>query len=255
LEHQYGSLSIKWTLGQCSYTDFFDRWNISDSVRESIVSVTLEFPGNWTRLRELFPRLAAGEPLVLATFGGSVTCGHHTSKTYGQFLFDWINCTFPHPKSRFLNLGIPACGADIPSYCLDQFLGSQLADINLAILEFAINPSSERDVSRLARRLLSLPKKPALLYLIIYSLRNGPLPNYLKWNPQSFPFSATCRQLGATTLNMRALVFYHSFAPFLESKLFAEDKHHFSTSGHQLAASILYHNILKLANESSSSLQ
>jgi len=211
-----------------------ERYGFSENIVENITSNSLATQGNGELFAEFLYNFLRGGPFQLVTFGGSVTAGHGTNIRWVDLLFHWMNCSQGNRKNNYINLSIPAAGAELPAYCAKTWMPSG-TDWQLVILEFAINPSTEEDLSLLIRQLLSRPKT-ALLGLEIWSQKHQPMSS--TYTPRG-AFIGTLQAYGIPIISLRkALLHVYGAAPFRLEDIFAIDQHHLNSFGNELISSL-----------------
>lgn len=134
-------------------------------IRRSLVDA-----GNPTRLLNVFARARAGESIVVATIGGSITEGAGATSEENRWanrVAQWWRTTFPQSKVTFVNAGIGATGSDIGVHrAPDQLLKFKP---DFVVVEFAVNdygaPNCGETMEGLVRQILKQPNSPAVLLL------------------------------------------------------------------------------------------
>ena len=125
---------------------------------------------NFSRLKYLFRRAAAGEELTLGFFGGSITQGSLATEpgnTYAFRVYQWFVDTFPQAKFHYVNGGIGGT---------DSFYGVSRAVTDLlmyqpdfVVVDFSVNDTKlsfrKETYEGLLRKLLAWPSRPAVVLL------------------------------------------------------------------------------------------
>jgi lysophospholipase L1-like esterase len=135
--------------------------------------------GNQARLRRLIEKGRNGEPVTIATVGGSITAGVGASDgahSYARLMQDWWNETFPDSASKLVNAGISGTASDYGSLRLQRDVLPSSPD--LVIVEFAVNDASSSlsdTYEGVLRQLLNAPSHPAVV--LLFMMRYQPLPS------------------------------------------------------------------------------
>ncbi|DBA66272.1 TPA: hypothetical protein ACH3X2_002527 [Trebouxia sp. C0005] len=158
------------------------------SLPEHILDRGLSNTGDVLRLRHLFQKLEAGQPINIVVIGGSITCGGNTNtpqQIWVNLVFDWLNATWPHPGHKFRNSCKPATPSMLFSFCLHNSVPD---DTDLLFMEFTVNDNMgidrerggglpglpvmenewRRGFERMLRLAYQLPSQPAMFYLHTY---------------------------------------------------------------------------------------
>jgi lysophospholipase L1-like esterase len=133
--------------------------------------------GSGHSMRRVAAKLLAGQPIKVATLGGSVTRGTGASRpahTYASRFFQLLNASFPHRDHVFRNSGLGATTSPIFAGCTDQLVPP---DVDMVVLEFTYNEApgagysgaARRSFELLLRRLLHQAGPPALVMLHHYA--------------------------------------------------------------------------------------
>jgi len=96
--------------------------------------------GDPARLRAAMLKARRGEPVTVATIGGSITAGGGATspeRVYGRIVADWWQQAFPESSVKFVNAGVGATGTHYAVLRAKRDLLSH--DPDLVIIEFAIN--------------------------------------------------------------------------------------------------------------------
>ena len=92
------------------------------------------------RIRRFMNRAAAGEDLVVAFFGGSITQGSLASseeKCYAHIFFEMLSERYPRANFTYVNAGIGGTGSYYGAMRLDEDLLAHRPD--LVVLDFSVN--------------------------------------------------------------------------------------------------------------------
>lgn len=121
-------------------------------------------------LKQLFHRAAAGEELTIGFLGGSITQGSLATEpgnTYAFRVYQWFVDTFPDAKFHYVNGGIGGT---------DSFYGVSRAVTDLlmyqpdfVVVDFSVNdtklPFRKETYEGILRKLLTWPSRPAVVLL------------------------------------------------------------------------------------------
>ena len=144
----------------------------------SIVSLGAE-----AHLAPVLERLRRRQPITIVGIGSSITsriggCTHDlsgrdcgtTSKRASGWLkqfFEHLNASFPSPRHRLFNAGIPASAPSAFVECLNWL--TELGDVHLFVLEFVAAASIQDLVLRLLSRVGDDPSRsPAILFALFH---------------------------------------------------------------------------------------
>ncbi|KAI3430755.1 hypothetical protein D9Q98_009167 [Chlorella vulgaris] len=138
----------------------------------------LGYYGSGARLERVVAKLMVGEPIVAATVGGSVTVGSGSSNLtengYAPRFFHFLNATFPHRDHVLVNKAIGGTNAGTFGTCLERLV-PQDADLITVELTYNEHPnlpftsSDRKGFEQLLRKLLRMPKAPAIVLLHHFS--------------------------------------------------------------------------------------
>ncbi len=96
---------------------------------------------NLTLLQNVMNKAKAGEPITVATIGGSITHGSsssdRTTKSYSALFRDWWIATFPNSTITHVNAGIGATTSHLGIHRLDDHVLAKNPDV--CIVEFSVN--------------------------------------------------------------------------------------------------------------------
>ncbi len=126
--------------------------------------------GDMSRLHIALAKAGRGEPITIASIGGSITAGASASSEQNRWpnrAAAWWRERFPQTEVRFINAGIGATGSDIGSHRLRRDV--LVARPDLVMIEFAVNDGGSRiageTLEGLLRQVLALPSCPAAVML------------------------------------------------------------------------------------------
>ena len=125
---------------------------------------------DFSRLKNLFLRAAAGEELTIGFLGGSITQGSLATEpgsTYAFRVYQWFVDTFPDSRFHYVNGGIGGT---------DSFYGVSRAATDLlmyqpdfVVVDFSVNdtklPFRKETYEGILRKLLTWPSHPAVVLL------------------------------------------------------------------------------------------
>lgn len=138
--------------------------------------------GDMARVRSFMHKLRHDQPVHIAVVGGSISVGLGEDG-FGPGLFRRIAAAFPHPGHRFHNGALGGVMSTYMNSCLKWHVPT---DIDLVVVEFNCNDGFEteycselpctikygglntmlrRGYERLLRKLLMLPRRPAVIML------------------------------------------------------------------------------------------
>ncbi|BDA43799.1 hypothetical protein COCOBI_04-8160 [Coccomyxa sp. Obi] len=152
-------------------------------VSEQMLAQGLSNVGDSRRMERFFEKLLRGEPVTMVTLGGSITAGQGVSMSgdaYIPRIYDWIQTVFPNKKHRFLNRALPGTTSVYVSPCALQMVPPEA---DFVLLEYTFNDAerayegqsaddpTRRGFERLVRKMLKLPKRPAVMYFHVWTPR------------------------------------------------------------------------------------
>lgn len=125
---------------------------------------------DFSRLKQLFRRAAAGEELTLGFLGGSITQGSLAAEpgnTYAFRVYQWFVDTFPMAKFHYVNGGI---GGTDSFYGVSRAVTDLLMyQPDLVVVDFSVNdtklPFRKETYEGILRKLLAWPSHPAVVLL------------------------------------------------------------------------------------------
>jgi len=128
--------------------------------------------GDIARLQKVFAKARAGQPIVVAAIGGSITAGAKASKwslNYCSLVGAWWQKAFPNAAITVVNAGVGATGSNYAAFRAQRDLLSKHPDF--VVVEFAVNDaastSSQPAYEGLLRQILSQQQQPAVLLLFM----------------------------------------------------------------------------------------
>lgn len=126
--------------------------------------------GNFARLHLVVAKAARGEPIKIASIGGSITAGASASSEENRWpnrAAAWWRTRYPQTQVHFLNAGIGATGSDIGAHRIRQDVLAAQPDV--VMIEFAVNDSGStiagETLEGLLRQVLAMPNHPAAVML------------------------------------------------------------------------------------------
>jgi len=213
--------------------------NIPCTVRagndESLVARSLVSAGDPARLRATMLKARRGEPITVATIGGSITAGGGATapgRIYGRLVADWWEQAFPESPVTFVNAGVGATGTHYAVLRAERDLLSHEPD--LVIIEFAINDGdhvwSRYPMEGLVRQILRHDEHVAVMMLFMMRIDTG---SAQAWHAEV-----------GTHYGIPMVSYADAFKPALEQgdvqwEQIAADDAHPNDVGHAYAASFL----------------
>lgn len=127
--------------------------------------------GNQARLAKVIKKLQAGESVVVAYLGGSITQGSSAGNElcYARLTTNWLEEQFPSAKIKYVNAGIGATGSYIGIHRADRDVLAY--DPDLVFIDFSVNDTSDRITTNkstyegLIRKLWNHDTAPAIICL------------------------------------------------------------------------------------------
>ncbi|PRW59533.1 hypothetical protein C2E21_1609 [Chlorella sorokiniana] len=148
--------------------------------------------GSRARARRALARLLQGESLSVTVLGGSCTYEWPGTESWATHTFRWIKDTFPKAQHRLKNSAIPATPSSYMSLCSAWHVPD---DVELVFVEYNVNDLQgiqlpyRKAHERLLRKLLALPKRPAVVELLIYRWPGVRVEGYTEgWEDLKSPF-------------------------------------------------------------------
>ncbi|KAL7415046.1 hypothetical protein BDY24DRAFT_383535 [Mrakia frigida] len=217
---------------------------------------SISYSGTNHRLRRILRRALAGESISITILGGSITAGHNMPNEMGKdhtyhalFWKQWQEW-FPDATHSYLPVGIGAFGS---AYFANCFLEHVPAELDLVILDFAVNDLRDDDFHRsfdhLLRALLTLPSAPAVVTMEFFAI-----PGWIPMTTAGSNQLDSSRYLDIPSLSLRnpllpELLLHPQRIPDFYGRLpFPDgvvDPRHPSLRGHHAAAAILKHHFWK----------
>ena len=143
--------------------------------QNSLFARSLTDIGDTSRLKEVMAKAERGEPITIATIGGSITQGAAASEwkyRYANQLAGWWHDKFPNTTIRFVNAGIGGTGSLYGVFRSQYDLHPY--DPDFVIVEFAVNDGDALvcyySYEGLVRQILSKPNQPAVMQ--VFMMRN-----------------------------------------------------------------------------------
>ena len=127
--------------------------------------------GDQARLAKVIKKLQAGETVVVAYLGGSITQGSSAGNElcYARLTTNWLEEKFPDAKIKYVNAGIGATGSYIGIHRADRDVLAYNPD--LVFIDFSVNDTSDRITTNkatyegLIRKLWNHDTAPAVICL------------------------------------------------------------------------------------------
>lgn len=143
-----------------------------DVLSDAMISRAIVRSGNSARLAAVMQKAQRGEPVTIATIGGSVTQGCAASdptNSYPARVARWWETAFPTAKIRLVNAGIGATDSYLGVHRVQTDVLSAQPD--LVVVEFSVNDTDptlhSESFDSLVRRLLLCDTQPAVLLLCL----------------------------------------------------------------------------------------
>ena len=207
------------------------RFPTLDEARKKSVLV----PGDLARFEAKWKKLQAGEQVVVAVIGGSITAGARASKLelrWGDRVAAGIQRAFPQAKVVHVNAGIGATGSDIAAFRLKDDLLSKNPDI--VLIEFSVNDQGDlaraETMEGVVRQLYADPNGIAVLMLGMVHKGGG---NVQNWH------SKVARHYGVPYVSYRDAIFPGVASGAYEWSDLSPDDIHPNDVGHAWAAALV----------------
>eukprot|EP00798_Chlamydomonas_sp_ICE-L_P032694 gene32694-17150_t len=138
----------------------------------------VSYVGVAARLRIFLKKLIRGDAVTIGAIGGSITSRTTggRSDSYVDMMAAWVQEMFPNPNHKTRNGGVPGTTSSYLSVCQEAHLAN---DLDLVVVELAVNDPHEADpnfetskrraIERLIRKLLQMPKQPAVIMVNMFA--------------------------------------------------------------------------------------
>ncbi|GIL55251.1 hypothetical protein Vafri_10837 [Volvox africanus] len=135
----------------------------------------ISYRGSSSRLRHVVGRMLNGDNVQVGVIGGSISWGHGATKRGEKDWFShfskWLIDAFPRSNITARNGCVPGVPSAYMILCLEQSLNHE--DVELVFVEFNLNDGTNsmlvnpqvQSMERLIRRILELPRRPAVVLL------------------------------------------------------------------------------------------
>jgi hypothetical protein len=230
----------------CNGTRYFEQVAVPSMHAQLMASNGyVYFESDLTRIQRLLLKSASNNRrhLQLGILGGSVTAGVGANLTWPRRVSSWWNKHFD-ARLDVRNGAIRACGSQVPSFCFQDYIGTELDWI---IYEFQINGAAVVELDRLNRRFEMLARRPAVTQLQIFSSLT---PNFIDARG---PMTTFAISHGLTSLSVAravgpifSLTSSNRSTIFNERQLFYQDRHHFSNVGHNISAFLIIQHLSRV---------
>ena len=202
--------------------------------------------------QSLTQNMTIEQPILIGAFGGSVTYGVLSTKTYCSQLVEAFQKEFPLRKFECLNFGIRATGSDLPALCLKDIVSKvckkldartgniDCDNLKLDIVIYEFNINGIQLLSKLISRVNNLYGSPIAIYWKHFSLRS----NLIKKNAsclgegyEAFP------NLSITMISEASIEDFYNVSVHGDNRLKKSlwpDSRHLSTIGHRMVATYIF---------------
>ncbi|KAL7409798.1 hypothetical protein BDY24DRAFT_401796 [Mrakia frigida] len=137
------------------------------------VDLSRAFDGSGDRIQRLLKKLKAGEPIITAGLGGSISIGQGCDcSPWHEQVHTWINKTFPHPDHFHSDGAVGARGSDYFKFCHQEHIDTKadLVLMEMSVNDFRMGDEAFENFETLLRSILSYPNKPAVIILQTFKL-------------------------------------------------------------------------------------
>ena len=130
---------------------------------------------NLTLLQRVMKRAEAGEPITVATIGGSITYGSlatdRATESYSAHFRDWWISAFPNSTVTHVNAGIGATTSHLGVHRVNGHVLSKNADV--CIVEFTVNDSKDALYSATYESLVAKLLDRGVAVLLLFMTRSN----------------------------------------------------------------------------------
>lgn len=202
--------------------------------------------GNLHRMKKLIKRAEAGEKLVLAFLGGSITqgCLSSTPETcYAYLVYDWWKKTFPKSEFVYVNAGIGATTSQLGAARVETDVLAYEPDF--VIVEFSVNDDSteffRETYEGLVRHIYGSKTEPAML--IVHNVR------YDDGGNAQIEHSKIVRHYQLPSVSMQSSIYPEVVSGKIPNREITSDDLHPNDAGHELVSSVITHFLAKVRDE------
>ena len=147
------------------------KYELGGELTPTMIANSVLNKGDQARLAKVIKKLQAGESVVVAYLGGSITQGSSAGNElcYARLTTNWLEEQFPDAKIKYVNAGIGATGSYIGIHRADRDVLAY--DPDLVFIDFSVNDTSDRITTNkstyegLIRKLWSHDTAPAVICL------------------------------------------------------------------------------------------
>lgn len=147
------------------------KYELGGELTPTMIANSVLNKGNQARLAKVIKKLQAGETVVVAYLGGSITQGSSAGNElcYARLTTNWLEEQFPDAKIKYVNAGIGATGSYIGIHRADRDVLAYNPD--LVFIDFSVNDTSDRITTNkstyegLIRKLWNHDTAPAVICL------------------------------------------------------------------------------------------
>ncbi|MBR4223974.1 MAG: SGNH/GDSL hydrolase family protein [Oscillospiraceae bacterium] len=209
--------------------------DLEKGLTDEMYSRALISEGNRSRLAAVMNRAEKGEPITVATIGGSITQGSLASSPnncYASLFYQYWQEKFPSSEVTFVNAGIGGT---------DSYLGVHRADTQLlcyepdvVVVEFSVNDTdklmNKYSYDSLVRKILTSDSAPAVILLFTTQDNGASL-----WETHC----EIGKAYDLPMLSYREAVYPEVAAGTLDWKAISPDNIHPNDAGHSLIGQIM----------------
>lgn len=147
------------------------KYELGGELTPTMIANSVLNKGDQARLAKVIKKLQAGESVVVAYLGGSITQGSSAGNElcYARLTTNWLEEQFPDAKIKYVNAGIGATGSYIGIHRADRDVLAY--DPDLVFIDFSVNDTSDRITTNkstyegLIRKIWSHDTAPAVICL------------------------------------------------------------------------------------------
>jgi lysophospholipase L1-like esterase len=145
---------------------------LDPAITAHVVERAIVSEGNLYGIQRIMFKAQRGEPITIATLGGSITQGSRATQMknrYPNVITAWWQTAFPTSKITLVNAGIGSTGSDFGALRVGSHVLSHHPD--LVVVEFAVNDANTRAKAEtfegVIRQILADPGNPAVVVLFM----------------------------------------------------------------------------------------
>ena len=151
-------------------------WDYDHRITEPLKYQGVAHSGPNFRLRRVITKLAEGKSISIGALGGSITCAHMVRRgreDWFSLVSNYLTHAFPKANVTSFNGCVIGSQSEYASMCLSRIIPN-VGDMDLIFVEYATNDAyvdgsishgRSRSYERLLRKLLNLPKQPAVVLM------------------------------------------------------------------------------------------